>query len=111
METLDLQPPVLEWRVYRNDTTTMSLVLVDSTDAALDLTDWTFTGKVREFPTSATVLATMSITKNENILVIALSTVDLEGINYFDIQGTNATTSAVSTIVRGQIFVEEDVTR
>jgi len=56
-------------------------------------------------------LATMSITKNENILTIALNTVDLEGINYFDIQGINATTSAVSTIVRGQIFVEEDVTR
>jgi hypothetical protein len=111
METLDLQPPVLEWRVYRNDTTTMTLVLVDSNDIALDLTDWTFTGKVREFPTSATVLATMSIVKNENILTIALSTVDLEGINYFDIQGINSVTDAVSTIVRGQVFLEEDVTR
>lgn len=111
METLDLQPPILEWRLYRNDTATLSLVLVDSNDVGLDLTDWEFEGEVREFPLNSTTLATMSITKNANVLVIAVNTHDLTNICYFDVQGVNQVTEEVSTIVRGQIFLEEDVTR
>jgi hypothetical protein len=111
METLNLQPPSLEWRVYRNDNSVMTLVLVNSNDAALDLTDWTFTGKVREFPTDASVLTTLTIVKNENILTIALTNAGLPQMSYFDIQGVNSTNSNVSTVIRGQIFVEEDVTR
>jgi hypothetical protein len=111
METLNLQPPSIEWRVYRNDNTMMTLVLVDGQDAALDLTDWTFTGKVREFPADSTVLTNLSIVKNENVLTIALTNNALPLMSYFDIQGVNNTTSVVSTVIRGQIFVEEDVTR
>ncbi len=111
METLNLQPPTIEWRVYRNDNANMTLVLVDSNDAPIDLTDWTFEGKVREFPADATELSDLQIIKNENTLTIALDTSDLTLISYFDIQGTNSTTSTVSTVIRGQIFVEEDVTR
>ena len=89
----------------------MSLVLVDSQDAALDLTDWTFTGKVREFPTDAAVLTTLTIVKNENTLTIALTNAQLPLMSYFDIQAVNSINSNVSTVIRGQIFVEEDVTR
>ena len=111
METLNLQPPSLEWRVYRNDNSVMTIVLVNSDDAALDLTDWTFTGKVREFPTDAAVLTTLTIAKNENILTVTLTNAQLPQMSYFDIQGVNTINSNVSTVIRGQIFVEEDVTR
>jgi hypothetical protein len=110
METLNLQPPSVEWMVYRNDTTEMTVLLVDENDEALDLTDWTFTGKVREYPSDATVLETLSVTKTDNALAIVLDNSDLPLISYFDIQGVN-TDNKVSTVLRGQIIVEEDVTR
>jgi hypothetical protein len=101
----------MDWQVYRNDNTVMTLVLVDSNDVALDLTDWEFTGQVRQFPTNTTVLDSMDIVKNNNILTIGLDSTNLDVMNYFDIQGVNSVTETVSTILTGQIYVEEDVTR
>lgn len=111
MKTLNAQPDSMEWRVYRNDTSVMTLVLVDMNDVAIDLTDWTFTGQVRQFPTNTTVLDSMDIVKNANTLTIGLDTTGLDVMNFFDIQGVNAITSKISTIVTGTIYVEEDVTR
>ena len=111
MKTLNSQPDSMDWQVYRNDSTVMTLVLVDSNDAALDLTDWTFTGQVRQFPTNTVVLDSMDIVKNENILTIGLDTANLDVMNFFDIQGVNGTTEKVSTILTGTIYVQEDVTR
>ena len=111
METLNLIPPSVEWQTYRNDTTEMTVILVDENDDALDLTDWNFTGKVREYPTDASVITTLTITKNENSLTIVLDNEDLPLLSYFDIQGINAENDKVSTVLRGQISVEEDVTR
>ncbi len=111
MEILNLQPPTIEWRVYRNDTAPMTLLLSDSDGIALDLTDWDFDGKVREYPLDNTVVTTLSIVKNGNVLTIELDTENLPMISYFDIQGTNSVNAKVSTVLRGQIFVEEDITR
>jgi hypothetical protein len=111
METLNLQPPTIEWKVYRNDTSPMTLLLTDSEGRDIDLTDWDFDGKVREYPTDAAVVTTLSIVKNENVLTIELDTTDLPLLSYFDIQGTNSVNSKISTVLRGQIIVEEDVTR
>lgn len=111
MDILDLQPPTIEWRVYRNDTSTLSIAVVDKDENAIDLTDWTFTGQVREFPLSPTPITSLSIAKNTNILVCVLNTANLEKINHFDIQGTEAASGKISTIIKGTIFVEEDVTR
>jgi len=111
METLNLQPPTMEWRVYRNDNAVMTLVLVDANNAAIDLTDWNFTGLVREYPRDETELSQLTIVKNQNVLTIGLDTNNLTLISYFDIEGINSVTETISTIVRGQIFVEEDVTR
>jgi len=111
METLNLQPPTMEWRVYRNDNAVMTLVLVDANNAAIDLTDWNFTGLVREYPRDTTELSQLTIVKNQNVLTIGLDTNNLTLISYFDIEGINSVTETISTIVRGQIFVEEDVTR
>ena len=111
MEILDLQPPTIEWRVYRNDTSPMTVLLAYSEGNALDLTDWDFEGKVREYPADATVITTLSIVKNGNVLTIELDNVNLPLISFFDIQGTNSVNSKVSTVLRGQIFIEEDITR
>ena len=111
METLNLLPPSLEWMVYRNDTTTLTVVLVDENDAALDLTDWTFTGKVREYPSDAAVLETLTITKVDNVLTVELDNSTLPITSYFDIEGINSDNANVSTVVRGRIQVDEDVTR
>lgn len=111
METLNLVPPSIEWQTYRNDSTEMTVFLVDENDAAIDLTDWTFTGKVREYPSDATVLETLSITKNDNALTIVLDNSELPLTSYFDIEGINSETNQVSTVLKGRIAVEEDVTR
>lgn len=111
METLNLIPPSVEWQTYRGDTTEMTVILVDENDAALDLTDWTFTGKVREYPSDVTVLETLTITKDTNALTIVLDNSDLPLTSYFDIEGNNSVNNNVSTVLRGRIAVEEDVTR
>jgi len=111
METLNLQPPSVEWMVYRNDTTELTMLLVDENDAALDLTDWNFTGKVREYPSDASVLVTLTITKVDNALTVVLDNSELPLISYFDIEGINSDNANVSTVLRGRISVEEDVTR
>jgi len=111
METLNLIPPSVEWQTYRNDTTEMTVLLVDENDTAIDLTDWTFTGKVREYPSDATVIETLTITKIDNALTIVLDNSDLPLTSYFDIEGINSENNKVSTVLRGRIAVEEDVTR
>lgn len=111
METLNLIPPSVEWQTYRGDTTEMTIILVDENDAALDLTDWDFTGKVREYPSDVAVLETLTVTKIDNALTIILDNSDLPLTSYFDIEGINSDNSKVSTVLRGRIAVEEDVTR
>lgn len=111
METLNLIPPSVEWQTYRNDTTEMTVLLVDENEAALDLTDWTFTGKVREYPSDSAVVQNLVVTKNENALTIVLDNSEIPLTSYFDIQGVNTETNKVSTVLKGRIQVEEDVTR
>ena len=111
MEVLNAQPPAMDWQVYRNDNTVMTLVLVNENNQPLDLTDWEFAGQVRQFPNTSIVLDSMDIVKNENVLTIGLDTTGLDVMNFFDIQGVNDVYGTVSTIVTGTINVQEDVTR
>ena len=111
MESLNLVPPSVEWQTYRNDTTEMTVILVDENDTALDLTDWTFTGKVREYPSDSAVVQNLVVTKNDNALTIVLDNSEIPLTSYFDIEGVNSETDKVSTVLRGRIQVEEDVTR
>lgn len=111
MEIVNNQPPKFDWRVYRNDNTVITLLINDEYDVPLDLTGWTFAGKVRQLPTSATSITDLTITEDQSVLTISLDTTDLERINYFDIQATQTETSKVKTLVSGIIYVEEDVTR
>lgn len=111
MPVLNSQPDSMEWHVYRNDSTVLTLVLVDTNNDPLDLTDWDFAGEVRQFPTNSVVLDAMDIVKNEHVLTIGLSTTNLDVMNYFDIEGINSVSGKVSTILTGTIYVQEDVTR
>ena len=111
METLNVQPPSIDWLVYRDDTTELTVVLTDSNDSPLDLTGWEFNGQVREYPTNEAIITTLYIVKNENTLTVYLDTTPLPLFSYFDIQGNKNSTGQVSTILRGQIIVEEDVTK
>ena len=111
MQILNLQPPTMEWRLYRNDTSVMTLILVDSNDAPIDLDSWDFIGYVREFPTNETAIAELFIEKNENVLTVDVSNANLPLMSYFDIQGTNSVTGQVNTIISGQIIMQEDVSR
>jgi len=111
METLNVQPPTIEWLVYRNDSTELTMLLVDENDAALDLTDWNFAGVVREYPQDEEPISTLNVTKSDNSITVVLDTSDLPLASYFDIQGINVVNDKVSTVLRGQISVEEDVTR
>jgi hypothetical protein len=111
METLNLQPPTIEWKLYRNDTSPLTVLLTDSEGRDLDLTDWDFEAEVREYPTDSEVIQAFSLVKNGNVLTLELDNTNLPLLSYFDIQGTNTVNSKVSTVLRGQIIVEEDVTR
>jgi len=108
---LNVQPPKFEWRVYRNDSTVLTIAVVDSNDLAVELDGWVFTSKVREFPDSTSVLTTPLVSVNGHFITLTLNTVPLERINYFDIQAYNSATSQTKTILSGVIYVEEDVTR
>ena len=111
METLNVQPPSIDWLVYRNDTTELTVVLTDNNDNPIDLTDWEFEAQIREYPSDTTTIGTLAIVKNENTLTLTLYTLGIPLISYFDIQGVNFAAKKTSTILRGQIIVEEDVTR
>lgn len=89
----------------------MTIVLLDESGNAIDLTNWVFEGKVREYPLDAAVITTLTITKQENTLSVLLDNSNLPLISFFDIQGTNSTDSKISTVLRGQIFIDEDITR
>ena len=89
----------------------MTILLADADGNALDVSDWDFEGKVREYPADSTVITTLAIVKNENVLTIELDNSSLPLISFFDIQGTNSVNAKVSTVLRGQIFIEEDITR
>lgn len=108
---LNVQPPKFEWRVYRNDSTILTIAVVDQYDQPVDISSWTFTSKVREFPDSTSVLTTPIVATNGHFITLTLNTVPLERINYFDIQAFNDTTDQVKTILSGVIYLEEDVTR
>jgi hypothetical protein len=106
------QPPHLEWRVYKNDTTALTVAMVtDDLETAVDLTGWTWASKVRQFPDSSTVQQTLSVSVNENFLTIPLNTTNLPPVSYFDVQGTYTSTNTIRTILSGTIYAETDVTR
>jgi hypothetical protein len=112
METLNVQPPSIDWLVYRDDTTELTVVLTNDDGSPIDLAGWDFISQVREYPTDPDVITEIYLIQNQNTLTLYLDTTELPLISYFDIQGIySEPPGKISTILRGQIIVEEDVTR
>jgi len=111
MQVLNSQPPSMDWYVYRNDSSNLTVILRNEKNEAMDLTNWEFSGAVRETPKDENVITNLDITLNTDTLSIKLDTENLNKINYFDIQATNDAENKVTTILKGIIYVEEDVTR
>jgi len=112
MQTLNVQPPSIDWLVYRNDTTELTVVLTNEDGSPMDVSGWDFRAQVREYPTDAEPVTEMNIFQNQNTLVLVLENEDLPLISYFDIEGIySEPPGKISTILRGQIIIQEDVTR
>lgn len=112
MQTLNVQPPSIDWLIYRNDTTTLTVVLTNEDGSPVDVSGWDFRAEVREYPTDVEPITEMDIFQNQNTLTLVLENADLPLISYFDIQGLNSEPpTRISTVLRGQIIVQEDVTK
>jgi len=105
------QPPKFEWRVYRNDTTSLTMAALDADGKPYDLTDYTIEAQARLEPLAATTVGTITVTAQDNIITLDLDTTGLDIINYFDVELTHVPTDKKTTILYGTIFLEEDITR
>lgn len=103
-------PAALEWRVYKGDTATLTIAMLDENDNDLDLTGYTFAGELRINPEDENPDRSLTITVQENILTIQIPDTDtLPKTSYYDIQSNNDGT--ITTILKGMIISEMDVTR
>ena len=111
MSIVDQIPPAMEWRVYRGDSSTLSLFIYDEDDNAVDMGGFTVFSQIREQPESDNVIATMSVGINENLVALTIDdTTILPEFSYFDVE-VNDLTGAKKTIVKGTIIKEWDVSR
>lgn len=103
-------PASLEWRVYKGDTATLTIAVLDENEDAVDLTGITFNGEVRISPEDVDADRSLTITVEENILTIQIPDTDtLPRTSYYDIESDND--GVIQTILKGMIISEMDVTR
>lgn len=108
---LTAQPANMEWRVYRNDSTVMTVAVLNNSGEPMDLSGWTFTGQVKNNPKDTEPVAVIDITVNAHILSLDMNTTEFDNIMYFDVQGINEDLGKTKTLFAGTIYIEEDVTR
>lgn len=109
MEILDLTPPQLEWRIYRGDTSTFNIIVVDDSDKAIDISEYTFEAILKN--NEMVELVNLEVSVIGNVITIAMAEQEgltITGRHYFDLQGTK--NGNVTTFIRGTVFVEGDIT-
>ena len=107
MEILDLTPPQLEWRIYKGDSSTFNIIVVDDSDKAIDISGYTFEAILKN--NEMVEIVSLDISVNENSITLSLPTeAVLTARNYFDLQGTKD--GNITTFLRGTVFSEGDVT-
>jgi hypothetical protein len=113
MAIIDAIPGTLEWRVYKGDTATLTLIVRDADDAPIDLSGWSFIAQAKLYQEDELPEIYMPATANESgIIAISIElTSQLPEMLYFDVQGTNNETGVVKTFVKGIIVAEQDVSR
>lgn len=111
MNTVDSVPATLDWNLYRGDTARINIVLRDESNEVMDLSVYEFQGQVKASPKDIESLQEITITKSESAITLLIpDTSNLPRKAYFDIQSTH-TSGDVQTILKGNINVEDDVTR
>ena len=109
-----------ELPIYRGDTPTFNLAVIDSAGAALPLTGYTikFTAKKYDTDTDAdAIIGPISGTITDaaaGTAYIKLTTTDTDvaiGTYDYDIQIYNSSTGAIHTIVKNNIIITNDVTK
>jgi hypothetical protein len=103
-------PAALEWRVYKGDTASLAIAILDDKNEPVDLTGITFDGELRISPEDSESDRSLAITVLENVLTVEIPDTDtLPRTCYYDIQSNNDGT--IQTIIKGMIITETDVTR
>jgi len=111
MNTIDSVPANLDWNVYRGDTARLNIILRDESNELMDLTDYEFEGQVKASPKDVQSLQEITITKSDSVITLIIpDTSNLPRKSYFDIQGTHSN-GDIQTILKGNVNVEDDVTR
>jgi len=111
MTTINNVPAFLDWNVYQGDTARISVILRDESNEKMDLSDYSFEGQVRAEPKSTEVLQEITITKSDSLITLVIpNTTNLPRKSYFDIQSEH-TDGTITTILKGNVNKEDDVTR
>lgn len=111
MYVIDQLPGEIEWRVYKGDTATFSLFVLEDDDTPTDLSEWSFSGQVKFKPTDEEAEIELNVTTAEGGLVtIGIpNTYLITKQMYFDVEGFKD--GITKTFVRGTIIADQDVTR
>lgn len=89
----------------------MTILVQDDQGKDIDLTEYSFLGQIRQDPADAEALQDLSIEVDGNVISVTVSeTSSLPRMSYFDIQATKPDTT-ISTILKGQIYTEDDISR
>lgn len=111
MDIISNVPATLEWRIYTGDTAIITIIVQDDAGNNVSLDGYTFVGQVREEPTSPDIIQSLDISVSDSVLTVDISdTTILPRISYFDIQATKPDLT-ITTILKGYIYTEDDVTR
>lgn len=111
MYVIDQLPGEIEWRVYKGDTATFSLFVLEDDDTPTDLSEWSFSGQIKFKPTDEEAEFTLNVTTGEGGL-ITIGIPSSESITkqmYFDVEGVKD--GITKTFIRGTIIADQDVTR
>lgn len=111
MDIISNIPATLEWRVYKGDTATMTMVVQDDNGTDIDVSGYTLIGQIRQDPSDAEATQDLTVTSNGNIIEVTIPETDtLPRMAYFDIQATKEDLTVV-TLLKGYIYSEDDISR
>ena len=111
---LDLTPVVLDLVVYSGDGEDFQIYFVDSSDAKIDMSEYTWASQIRELRTSPVGLDldVDSSDAVDGLLTIHISptiTSSLPKTCFWDLQGTYS--GRPQTVIQGSVTCKKDVTR
>ena len=104
--------------VYRGDTYSHVVTVVDDLAAAVDLSDRAWVAEVRAYADAADVLVSFTVDDSDaatGVLVLSLTaaqtatTLSRDGV--WDLQGTFTADGAVETLLAGSVSLTKDKTR